>query len=373
MLPLRRFAVAATLAALGAAPMSPLVAQSGTQLDASRTGDPVPLLLRRDAPLPSTAANPPFDPTDPSTALAFDFTQGGVNFNGIGQLITPLGGGFAAFCTAQRVGPRTVLTAAHCVTQDATGALLPGAQPGGGAFVRFLAPGSTTSARVFENFVAQSVQVRPDWFGFGNPLTQLKHDMAVVTFATDLPAWVTTYGLYAGSNPFRVPSLHVGYGTYGTGTGATNFDSRRRWGTNDVEWIPNDATYFGDDMFHIDFDNGSPIFDVFCLALGVCNEGLLTEAGIAQGDSGGSLFVGGRVAGVASFGSFFCANAACAPYVADPTRPFDSFGAFMGFAPISENLDFLASANVIPEPSTIVLTGGGLMLLLGAAARRRRV
>jgi hypothetical protein len=371
MLPLRRFATAAALAALGAAPSSSLIAQESVALDPSRTGDPVPLLLRRDAPLPSSDPVPPFDPTDPSTALAFDFTQNGVNFNGIGQLITPIGGGFASFCTTQRIGPNVVLTAAHCVTNDATGALLPGAQPGGGAFVRFLGPGSTTSARAFQNFEVASVTVRNDWVGF-NVADLLWKDIAVVKFATVLPDWVTTYPLFLG-DASGLPSTHVGYGTYGTGSGATNFDSRRRWGTNDVEWIPDFGGFFGDLMPIVDFDNGTAQFDVFCLALGVCNQGLLTEAGIAAGDSGGGLFVNGALVGVASFGSFFCTPGlpGCVPYVSDPTRPFDSFGAFMGFAPVDLNEQFIRSASA-PEPSTVVLMGGGLMILLGAAARRRR-
>ncbi len=351
--------------------------------DGSRVLDPEPQLLRRDAPVPpgGSLGNQPFDPADPSTALAYNFTQQGVNFNGIGQLWTRSASGVNSFstCTASRIGARTMVAAAHCVTDHLTGALRFGAanptlvQNGVfSGFVDFMGPGSTTSTRSITRLGYSNVRVRSDWTGFngsGNT-QQLWKDIAVINFATALPDWMPIYSLFS-ANPVGQTSLHVGYGTYGTGTGATASDSRRRWGTNQVDNIGGSARW--ENVLMTDFDNGSPEFDTYCKYFGVCDQGTTTEAGTAPGDSGGPIFIGGAIAGVASFGSAYCKPgiSPCQADVADPTRPSNSFGAVNGFAPISNNLDFIQSATV-PEPSTLVLMSGGLLVVVGIGMRRRQ-
>ncbi len=342
---------------------APVVAQSqrkGIQIRGRQTGTLSQRLLRADAPQASTAPVPAYDPFDPSLALAFNSTIGGVNLNGVGQHWTPIANdpdGFFAVCTTQRIGARTIIAAAHCATDENSGSLFGTSD----AFARFLGPGSTTSARTWYDYGIADFHVQSDWFGFNNANTNILHDVLVINMVDVLPSWMTTYSLFSG-DPWFAQSLHVGYGTYGTGVGNTNFDSRRRWGTNEVD--------LADDELYTDFDNGTPQWDVFCLAYGICDQGLTTEAGVAAGDSGGPLFIDGKLAGVTSFGTYFCANAQCDPYSADPDRPFDAFGAINGFAPLSENAEFIATT-AAPEPATVTLMASGLFII-GCAVRRRR-
>ena len=357
-----RSPLASRLATLTAAALllAAAPATATAQLESTlRAAEPVPRLLRRDAP----AA--PFDPTDPSLVQAFGSVVNGVPVDGVGLLVTPHPADprFAFFCTTQRIGPRTLLTAAHCVTDGNTGELFSTSRD---AQVLFRGPNGS-GGTLGQFFDVANIVVRPDWQGF-NSTDYLWKDIAVVNFDDPLPSWVTTNELFTG-NPLGQQSTHVGFGTFGTGTGATGFDGRRRWGTNDVDWIPSDPTWWADRMLLVDFDDGSANFDVFCLVGVRCGTGSPLEAGTAEGDSGGPLFVNGKLAGITSFGSYFCADAACTPYVRDPARPFDSFGSFSGFAPVARNLDFIAAAS-IPEPGTVTLVAGGLALL-GLAARRR--
>lgn len=338
----------------GARASLPALQRSGLRMAA-----PQPTLTRRDAP----AA--PYDPTDPSLAMDYNSVRNGIDLNGIGRLQTPVPGqpNFAYFCTAQRIGARALITAAHCVTDEQTGKLLPTT---GSTVARFRGPGATEGTTAWYDVQASQVRVRNEWKGFNN--SDLWQDVAIIRTEEVMPDWITTYSLFGG-NPVGQTSTHVGYGTFGGGVGATGFDGRRRWGTNRVDWVPDEPGYYADRVLHIDYDNGTAQFDVFCLALDICDRGTGIEAGTASGDSGGPLFIGNRLAGIASFGSYFCADAQCTPYVADPSRPFNSFGSFHGFAPIADNRPWINS--VVPEPGTYVMVGTGLLLLAGIARRRR--
>lgn len=329
-----------------------------------RFGERIPLLLRADAPIP------PGTP-DPSLATAFNSVRDGINLNGVGFIQTPVPGDprFAFFCTAQRIGPRTIVTAAHCVTDDETGALLSTTSQTAAFF---------TGPTGRERFNAVNVQVRPDWFGFYNQNTFVAGDVAVINFEDALPSYVTTYDIYTtvlpnGAGFSGLATTHVGFGTYGTGTGATAFDLNRRWGQNYVDFTG--STGDSDQgVLYTNFQDAAGGWSTTCLFMGVCNPTRGgTEAGTAEGDSGGPLFINGQLAAVTSFGTAFCDPSVqdmCVPVTADPSRP-DSFGALNGFAPLAPNLDFIRLAT-IPEPSTVLLVGGGLVTLLGAAWRRGR-
>lgn len=357
-LTLATLATASSLAA-PTLPAQSTLSRADVAVGGYQVAAPSPHLLRRDAP-PA-----PYDPTDPSLVQGYGSVVNGVSVDGIGRLQTPIPGqpGFASFCTTQRIGLRVLLTAAHCVTDDATGSLFSTVTEGQ---VLFRGPGATPGSTLGQFFGVERVVVRPDWLGFSNT-DYLWKDIAVVVMEQDLPSWVTTYALHTGAT-LGQQSTHVGYGTFGTGTGATGFDGRRRWGVNQVDWIPNDPTWYADQMLLADFDNGSAQWDTFCLVGVACDRGTTSEAGAASGDSGGPLFINGRLAGITSFGSYFTAGGA--PYVADPARPFNSFGSFGGWAPVSANLDFIASATV-PEPGTYALMLTGLAGV-GLVARRRR-
>jgi hypothetical protein len=354
---------------------APAGAQAGgpprrSMLGGAKAGAPKPRLLRADSPFGT------FPPTlpDPAIASEFDAVRDGINLNGVGvlEVAAPDGPGFY-YCTMQRIAPRTILTAAHCVTDDATGSVFSTAY---GASAYFRGPGGG-----FQQFTAASAHVRPDWFGFSNQNTLLGGDVAVLNFADELPSWVTTYDLSAdllapGTAFDRLASTHVGYGTYGTGVGPTEFgDFNRRWGQNYVDVIG----FAGDrdeGVLYNDFQDAAGNWGTICVVVGVCNPTRgPTEAGGGPGDSGGPLFINGRLAGITSFGWYFCDPFAtgdeCVPFVADPSRPYDSFGSLGGFAPVAYNLQFIASATV-PEPGTVLLVGGGLLVVVVAARRRGR-
>lgn len=319
---------------------------------------PTPLIVRRDGVPPGSAS-------DPSLAHQFGSVVNGVRLDGVGQLIVPDPDdpNFAFFCTAQRISARALLTAAHCVTDEQTGELLSTFRE---TTAWFRGPGGTPETTAWHGFAASNVSVRREWAGFQNSF--LRYDIAVVHFEEVLPPWMTTYGLYRG-DPTGEEATLAGFGLSGGGTGPIGFDQRRRWATNLVEGYFEDPFSQLDLMLLADFDDGSAQWDSFCIVLGACDRGSATEGTIASGDSGGPMFVGDRIAGVASFGTAFCANADCSEiYSADPSRP-DAFGTFQGWTPVDYNSAWIA--NTVPEPGTWALLGTGL-LVLGAVARRRR-
>jgi hypothetical protein len=352
--PLARALLTLATLALGAAPARPLAAQ---ELPRARTLPPASQIMRRDGIAP-------YSPSDPSLAHGFGSVVNGVSLDGVGQIITPDpdNPGFGFFCTAQRIGRRSLVTAAHCLTNETTGALLSTTRQ---TTAWFRGPGAAPGSTAWTPFAPSRVHVRSEWTGFDRSF--LRYDIAVLHFDEILPSWMTTYDLYRG-DPSGEQGTLAGFGLHGGGTGPIGADDRRRWATNRVEGFFEDPTSDLDLMLLADFDDGSLRWDSFCLFLGVCDRGLPTEGAISSGDSGGPLFVGGRLAGLASFSSAFCGNAACTiPYSADPSRP-DAFGTFGGWTPMAYNAEWIAG--VVPEPGTWVLLGTGL-LVLGAVARRR--
>lgn len=367
----RSIAVRALAAAVTAVALVASADAAGAQTP--RQGPRTPVLLRADSPI---GTFPP-DLSDPAIASDYNSVRDGINLNGIGvlQTINPDDPRFAFFCTTQRIGRRTLVTAAHCVTDELNGKLLRTANQ---ASTFFIGPDNQ-----FHRYDVDFVKVRSDWAGFGNPLSPGAADVAVLNFATDLPSWMTTYSILdevippgTGFSNGAVPVTQVGFGTYGTGTGPTEFgDFNRRWGQNYLDF----TGFFGydDGILYTTFNDPDDNYDTTCQVLGpaACNPTRgATEAGTAGGDSGGPLFIGGRLAGVTSFGTYWCDPSVptrCVPFVADASRRFNSYGALNGYTPLAPNVAFIRSAT-IPEPSTVLLVGAGVLGVAGVAARRRR-
>ncbi len=325
-------------------------------------------LFRADAPiLPSSAP-------DPSLGNSFNYVTGtGINLNGVGifQIQDPVAG--FDLCTASRIGPWTMITAAHCVSDENTGAVFSTAST---ALVGFRVPGATQTSPSFGVAAVAQIVVDPFWHGFNNPTNLLANDIAILQFNFTLPSFITTYNLFTG-DPVGKQATLVGDGTFGGPTGAEGFDGRRRWGTNRVDY--QEFGPYNDFLdLYTDFDDpNDPLgtFDTFCHYGVACDQGIFSEAALGEGDSGGPLFVNGQIAGINSFSTYTCdpnfLPATCVPVVADPTRPYESFGSLNGFAPIAANLGFIR-AQLAPEPSTIVFVATGLAAVAGIAHRRRR-
>ena len=344
-----------------------------------KTAERTPLVLRADGPHEGSL-------TDGSLIPDFGATVDGVNADAIARLsvfVTPTSG-FS--CTGSLIGPHTILTAAHCVTDDLTGELV---TEGNKVRARFIGPNDTPV-----DVWSRQILVQPGWLGFFNPDTDGGQDVALIDLDGNVPNWLAPYSLFGGDPLFQNTDF-VGYGEFGTGNlGALGFDAKRRWGQNRVDFLSDPFFGDGSQILWTDFDNGHRLNDAFCWATGFgdgnpfCDRGRgVTEMGLGQGDSGGPLFIDGQVAGVASFSTVFCGDPNCDTVAAPPLAHadvFDGWGSLNGFASVEYNSAWIqsqlswldgpaAAAVATPEPSTVALTLGGLLAIAGFTRRRRTV
>jgi len=272
----------------------------------------------------------------------------------VGLLITKPSG--TSLCTGSLFGTghSHVVTAAHCL-QGATSIDSVFFPSGGGTVIV-----TSTAYTINPGYTGSVID---------------ENDVGVISLGASVNQ-VDSYSLFTGDAVGQVFDM-VGFGESGTGaTGMTLPSGLRRHGNNRFDFSGTDPVFSGfwgdQDILFADFDDGTAAHDATCnfmtlftLSTAYCDLGLGDfEVLNTPGDSGGPLFVGGKIAAVASFGLTFTDM-----LVGDVDDTLNSsFGEFGGYVPIAAQATWL-QGQVVPEPTTIIpmITG-----LLGITIMRRR-
>jgi hypothetical protein len=263
-----------------------------------------------------------------------------------------------------------LLTAAHLVTDNSTGAVI------------------ATSASVFFDLPGGRVEIagvsflpHPDWDG----KYRRGNDIAIITLQTEAPAAAQRYDIYEGADEVGRVGTKAGYGQSGQGQveliGITPKypAGTKRAGQNKYDALA-DLMYgstvpgfvFGS-VLQYDFDNGLAANDGFGYFFGLSDLGVgELEVMGAPGDSGGPTFIDGKIAGLTSYEVTLFRSPY--PYTSDitPLVLDSSFGEFVGDTRVSFYADWIRTA--IPEPSSVIVWSllTGLVITAGLRRARRR-